>query len=162
MTVDIVSARNAFYDWAAQHFVTVWAMQSAPRPLLPYITLDLNMVGSGEGLPNKRYISGSSWSYSKDRQFTLTVILFSDESDFSSQADIIDLRNSLETDTVLGEFRAVGLALESIGPLNDLTTVIDSKYERRYQFDVTFHGAMVVIDNPDYIDKVEINDQVIQ
>ena len=82
--------------------------------------------------------------------------------DFASHVDVTDLRDSLMIDSTLAAFRAVGLAYQSCSQINDISTVIDNQFERRFQFDVTFHGVFTATDNNGAIEKVNVNGEVIQ
>lgn len=133
----------------------IYLFSNAPRPTVDYITL---------------YISGVTqigWDYVQgpltdagisqqvgDREFTVQVQGYGGDPISVLQ----NLRTSLQKDTVLNTLRANGIVFVNWFPINDVTFLVDSRYEQRASMDILFRIADIYDDGSGVIDTVELEE----
>jgi len=131
--------------------VVVWAEQNAPRPALPYITLNITgsedkewpTIGPVDNSGNNEIIN--------DRDFTVSIQAYGP----GAYDEINSLRNSLERVTVQQTLRGGGISfISTVADVQDRTVVIGSKFEERYGFDALFRTSVTVEDNPNFVARV--------
>lgn len=131
----------------------IWYEPNAPRPVVPYITLYLNAVTQ----VNQDYSSPEAdvagiIFMRGDRSFVLQVQAYGGE-----PLNILEnIRTGLQKVTVLDTLRAIGVAFNIAGIINDITQLVDSQFEKRAQLDLTMTTAQRYTDNPGYFDHAEV------
>jgi hypothetical protein len=161
MAINFASVRDSLYQWAVSQvpagMPVIYWQPNAPRPTIPYITLFISQVtavnqdwsdheATGLGIINMR----------GNRQFTLEV-----QSYGSDPLTIVEnLRTSLQKQTVLDTLRVNGIAFYSSLTINDITELVDSKFERRAALDILFGVGQVYTDTPGFFDQVELTEVV--
>lgn len=74
-----------------------------------------------------------------------------------------DALMSLSKQTVLDDFFwSDGIAIVDKGPVQNLTTLLETVFEPRAQMDLTISYAQEDTDDVGYIESVEVNDDIIQ
>lgn len=161
MAIDYAIVKNSLYQWAVSQVPSgmpvIFYQPNAPRPTVPYITLFLNN--------STQY--GYDWSSGSanedgeidmhgDRMFILQVQGYGND----PLTVMENLRTSLQKQTVLSGLRSNGIAFYNSLGINDITTTVDSQFERRAQMDLQFGIGQVYIDNPGFFDEVEIEEEI--
>ena len=159
MSIDFSVIRTNLFDWATANIPSgvpvVWYYPNAPRPTVDYVSLyisSINQIG---------------WDYTQaplddfgiaqmvgDREFYLQVQGYGGD----PMTILENLQTSLQQQTVLDSLRAVGLVFFNWQPINDITYLVDSRYEQRATFEVMFRLANIYTDNLGVIDRVELEE----
>ena len=69
-----------------------------------------------------------------------------------------NIRTSLQKQTVLDGLRTNGIAFYQAFTINDITELVDSRFEKRAQLDVLFGIGQVYLDTPGFFDTVEVQE----
>ncbi len=161
MALDFQLVRASLYAWALNvvpaGMPIIFLYPNAPRPTVPYITLYISSVTSVH----------QDWSYHKsdpngvitqkgDRQFVLQIQAYGHNATNDPLTVVENIRTSLQKQTTLGTLRANGIAVFNALTINDITELVDSRYERRAQIDILMGIAQTYTDNPGYFDQIEI------
>lgn len=159
MAINFLTVKNNLYDWAVTVVpmgmpIIYWEV-NAPRPVIPYVTLQISQVTA----VNQDYSAPDSDSSGNifmkgDRQFTLAVQSYGGD----SLTVMENLRTSLQKQTVLDTLRANGIVFYQSLTINDITDLVDSKYESRSQLDILFGIGQVYADSPGFFDEIEVEE----
>lgn len=151
---------HAIFDWVAFELRAViseqniiWEKDNSDRPLPPYVSLNIiaGPVRLG-GEAELRHESGDNFSANWMKTITLSVKSYG-----NNDLNLLErLQNSLGKPTVLARLRAVGLAIVSEGPIQDISTRLQTGYEERSNMDVIMAFASSVEDKVGYINDVEL------
>lgn len=168
--------QDAFIDWiaAAVDLSCIWTRQNGPQPALPYLTLELGnfrSIGQDEtsidGEPEAPIVEGAEVELLSRglRYFVLSINAYAKThgtEDVDDAQMILDkVRASLGMDTYLVPLRAAGIAISSIGLIQNLDFVLADKFRSRAQMDVTVCVASNAVERVGYIEKVQINSEVL-
>lgn len=157
MTINFATVKNTLYTWAVSvapvgYPVIYWQL-NAPRPTVPYITLFLQSVVSvGQDWASGAADINGAINQKGDRQFTLSIQAYGAD----PLTVLENIRTSLQKQSVLDTLRAGGIAFYTAMTINDITDLVDSKWERRATFDVLFGIGQVYTDAPGFFDEVQI------
>lgn len=160
LNYDVVKAN--LYSWAItvvpMGMPVIFYEPNAPRPVVPYVTLYMNTVTA----VNQDWASPNSDNLGNidmhgDRQFTLQVQAYGND----PLTVLENIRTSLQKQTVLDTLRANGIAFYQSLTINDITELVDSRFERRAQLDILFGIGQVYQDTPGFFDEIEIDQQYI-
>lgn len=133
----------------------VWNNPNAPRPPLPYFRLNLigpTRIGHDE-IRDVGLHSGNDFQLTGPRTFNLRV----DSYGHDTQQEITDVQTSMSDPNNQATLRSVGLAFSTETGIIDLTELVNSVFERRYQFEVTLLAHEDVTVRPGVIGNTEIN-----
>jgi hypothetical protein len=135
-------AEAAVYSWiknlVGTKVTVLWSKQSAydplnaPRPDLPFIELNIISV-SQLGKSEEIHVNDDTYRYNFRKKFTLTVNAYSNETPMTYIETII---NSLQLEDSLNILRAGGIAANGEPIINDISGIMESKYELRASCDV--------------------------
>lgn len=132
----------------------IFANQAAPRPAPPYATINprISMVRLG-AYDEERLVDGQPGIIKRigHRRITASINLFGPDALALAAAT----QDGLERYDVLGTLETVGLTVISRGELRDLTNFLETEYEERGQFDVTFGLAVDSTEDVSWIEAVE-------
>jgi hypothetical protein len=155
MTIDFLQIRTYLYDWAIANIPNgmpaIYLNSNAPRPTVDYITLYIASVMQ------------IGWDYTQDPTSDAGVANMIGDREFIFQVTayggdpisvLNNLRTSLQKETVLDSLRANGIVFVSWYDINDITQVIDSRYEQRAIMDIKFRIADIYTDTLGVIDTV--------
>lgn len=132
----------------------IWMNENAPRPALPYLAIRIS--------PARRV--GKDW-YSDvsdsglqtvigDREFTLSIQAFGEESPVSYLQDLAD---RLQLISVGDRFRAEGMAIRDSNPVLDISALLSAtKIEKRANLDVILGYRSIQTDNVGVIETANI------
>jgi len=91
-----------------------------------------------------------------DREFTVQIQGYGGD----PLTILNNLRTSLQKQTVLDSLRAVGIVFANWFPVNDITALVDSRFEQRASMDVLFRIADIYTDNLGVISTVNILEEI--
>jgi len=149
----------ALYNWVSSKLgiATIWDKSNAPRPALPYATLNFSSGVRSEGNPEELYKGLDTFSYPLRKIITLTVQVFAENAHL---AYIDSLINSLAMPTVQDSIRAAGFAIRGHSDPMDISRLLDTKFELRAAVDFFFAYAIEADDIPGEIQYVTITEGV--
>lgn len=153
---------DAIYDWAHAVLPTVsiiWDKPSAPRPDLPYITL--NIIGGPIDLSDRtayKYKELDTWTYKFKKRITLSINIFGYENHMNLMETLLD---SLQLDSKIEILNLVGLACWGYDGPRDLSIQRDTEWEFRSQADIFLSYGKEVDDVPGEVQSIELNGEII-
>lgn len=160
MAIDFNIVRENLYNWAIlvvpSGTPVIFYEPNAPRPIVPYVTLYLNSVTAiNQDWSSTEADSIGVINMKGDRQFTLQIQAYGND----PLTLLENIRTSLQKQTVLDNLRASGIAFYESLTINDISELVDSKYERRAQLDILFGLAQIYNDAPGYFSTIEVEEQ---
>ncbi len=138
---DLNTIENAIYTWEQTVLPTIpmiWFHRNAPRPNVPYIAMHLktiNSKGVDAYIPKTDEIVGN-------RDFILMIQGFGS----GSQGFMETLKTSLEKPSIQLYLSQNNLVFVDRMGVNDISEVVDSRWEERNQLDVIMRFAQVETD----------------
>lgn len=154
--LDQATIKKALYDWAVRVTggTTIHDYGDGPKPGKPFVTI--NVIGpqkpgftdSVRGLPT----GDLDFEQTGQRVFSVSVNVY-DDSDAVTWAG--KLQSSLDNPVEIDTFTRAGIGLGEARDVNDLTEVLETKYERRAQFDFDIFVASVIEFTNDIVETVE-------
>lgn len=133
----------------------IFANQNAPRPKVPYATVNARVATRRLGaFDEERLIDDEPGVIDRrgHRVVTASVNVFG-----PSALDLAEAaQDGLERYDVREQLEAAGLAVNDIGQLRDLTQLVETTLEDRYQFDAIFGIARATKETVGWIESVEI------
>jgi uncharacterized RDD family membrane protein YckC len=148
MSIVFSTLKTSLYDWAVANvpagMPVVYYFPNAPRPTVDYVTLLISSV------------SQIGWDYQPrptnnpgdiegigDREFTLQVQAYGGD----PLTVLENLRTSLQKPTVLDTLRADGIVFVNWFTINDITDLVDSRFEQRATLDLLFRVSQQYLDS---------------
>lgn len=154
---------DAIYDWAIASLVNIpviWDKPNAPRPALPYVTL--NIIGGPIPVgdrPVRRYKTLDTWTFYFKYRITLSINIFGYEDHLIKMNTML---NSLYLPSKIEILNLAGMACWGTDGPRDLSVLMDTEWEFRSHADVFLSYGKNVDDVPGEIQKLEVNGQIIQ
>lgn len=132
----------------------IWADQDGDRVKRPYVTMKVINPGTLLGRPEASYDEDADKDFVlSQRSLTLSVNAFGVE----SEQKILELQQALSTEKVSALMDARNISLIDEGTVADLSIVVDSGFETRFQLDIEFGWSMSVDDSVGTIETVIVN-----
>jgi len=159
MPINFATVRTSLYDWAIANIPSgmpaIYLFNNSPRPTVDYITLYISSVTQigWDYVQGPTDISGISDQVG-DREFTLQIQAYGGD----PLTVLNNLRTSLQKQTVLDSLRANGIVFADWFPINDVTELIDSRFEQRASLDILFRMADTYDDLSGVIETVELQE----
>ena len=117
----------------------VYGRQKAPRPSLPYARLNIMPAMSEDGInPDAGYTATDTYTYTFRKTFLVSITIVANENYLRM---ISELENSLHKDGVHSTLKAAGLYFREALDVNDITELVDDRYEFRVNQDFRFGFA---------------------
>lgn len=159
MAIDFQIVRNNLYAWAVANLPSgmpvIYLYPNAPRPTVDYVSLYISSINQiGWDWTQDPLNDAGITEMVGDREFTLSVQGYGGD----PMTVIQNLRTSLQKQTVLDSLRVNGIVFVNWFPVNDVTQLIDTRYEQRASMDVLFRIADVSTDNLGVIDTVVLQE----
>lgn len=140
-------AKDAIYDWlaAATGLPVVWANQDAPRPPYPYATLNIIAGPVPVGVDELRIVQDGSNTYevpTGSRRITVSCQAFVSfegvtwDHATDAMARMSAAQMDLARSSVHEQLRAVGVHVQDVLELRDLTGAIEAGTLSRAAFDI--------------------------
>lgn len=158
MAIPFASIKLAIYNVVRRELdvTTIWADQSEVRPERPYASIRLTsgpiVVGSDEG---REPVSGQ-FTVEGLRQLVMSVQAFGD----SAIERMSKLQTALSKDSVVEELDASGIAVYDVGAVQNLTALLENRFETRAQMDLSMYVTDAEVDDTGYIEDVEVTNEV--
>jgi hypothetical protein len=157
MPVSMTVLRKAIQDWGQSILpgvTVIWAEQNAPRPQGEFVTLKIISgpikIGRDESrisetIPGQLDIIGH-------RSFIVSINSYGGD----ALVLLLKLQDSLSLLSVRDPLSTAGLTVNDVGNVRDVTAVVDTRFERRANLEVTFSYVTTYDENPGYIEKVSV------
>lgn len=162
MLVIFKELKNYIYEWAAANVPTgmpvIYLYPNAPRPEVDYVSLFIstyNMIGQ-DYVPDPINDAGDVTQVG-DREFTLQIQAFGGD----PMTILGNLRNSLQKETVLDTLRLNGIVAVQQYAINDITSLMNSRFENRASMDVLFRIADQYLDTLGTIAQIELEETIL-
>lgn len=162
-TVDFTAIRRALATVVSQAtgLTTIMEMSDAERPPLPYVWIDFITAQIAHGSDEITYKEGNTYEIKGQRSFTASFnIVYGFREDAKCQEMSCLLHASLRDPVRLEYLRGQGLAVWEIGNLTDISQALETGFENRYNFDVTFGVVSTLESDLGYISSTEITGKV--
>ena len=150
---------DALHEWAKKvsGIQTIWFNQRAPRPLPPYVGLNIISGPRKVGDDNLRQDSPGVFFAAGMRYFTLSVNVYGDNANEIAS----NLTDSLELPSIQELLRKSDIAIVTTSDVRILDQLLETDVEGRAQFDFQFATSVNKVDDGvGYIDKVEITNEI--
>ncbi len=153
---DLSAIQQALYDWATR--ITggqaIFEYEAGTKPGKPFVSI--NVVGPMKpGFTDSvrgKNTGDKDFEQSGQRKFMVSINVY-DDLDAITWAQA--LQSSLDNPVEIAYFREADIGLGDAGDVNDLTEVLDTKYERRAQFDFTIFYATNIPFTDEIIETVD-------
>jgi hypothetical protein len=128
--------QNAIYEFAlaASGITVIWDKPGAPRPAVPYVTLNVSSGPRKVGTPEVKYGDvQDTFTYPMRKEITLTINSYADSGWLATLGKIID---SLDLPTKQQILRDAGLAIINSEDPVDISALLNDQYEGRGSVDI--------------------------
>lgn len=142
MSINWETVKTNIYTWVKANIPSgmpvTMLYENAPRPTAPYLTLNIASITQigWDWTPNPTNTAGSI-SLTGDREFTVQLQAYGGDP-FSVMEN---LRTSLQKEVVLDTLRLNGIVFADWFPINDITELVETRFEKRTSMDVLFRIA---------------------
>lgn len=158
--MNLAAAKQAIWNWASvaattsqAGTTTYWDNPDAPRPPMPAVRLKLiggpQMQGLDEVQPSTA--SADAFNIVGPRTLTLSVTCYGDQAEQLAS----DLQTSLSDPNTAVTLDGANLASLTTSEIRDVSTVLDTRTEQRYQFDVEISATEVLAVAPGAIQEAK-------
>lgn len=159
--MNIVQIEDAIYNWINGQLgkQAIFAYPNAPRPTTPYVLINLFQIiqnGTEEGVGELQPDKSTNNTYSTLKEVTISINTYYAGALQSAH----DIRNSLSLTAVLDQLWIDGLGFLNAGNIQYLPEEIDSIFEQRAQFDITFAIRTEVIENIASVQNIELTNEI--
>lgn len=155
---------DAIYDWAVASLgvgvSVIWDKPSAPRPDIPYITL--NIIGGPIPLgdrPANIYKSLDTWTHLFKKKITLSINVFGYEDHLQTNSTLV---NALYLPSKIEILNLAGLACWGYDGPRDISKFVDTEWEFRSQTDIFLSYGDNIDDTHLEVQKIGLNSQIIE
>lgn len=155
--ISFASIRSALYNVVSTELdvVTIWADQSEVRPPRPYASMKLIAGPVVIANDEVRQPSTGVFAVAGLRQLTLSVNAFGE----GAMEMMSRLQTALSKDSVADTLAAYDIAVTDVGAVQNLTTLLENRYETRAQMDIRFYVSENENDSVTFIDSVEVTSE---
>lgn len=159
MSINFNTVRTAIYNWSTANIPSgmpvILLYNNSPRPTVDYVTIYISSVTQigWDFVQGPLDNTGISQQVG-DREFTCQIQAYGGD----PVTVLNNLRTSLQKQTVLDTLRANGIVLADWYPVNDITQLIDTRYEQRASLDILFRIADIYTDNSGVISTVSLQE----
>lgn len=134
---------------------TIWADQSEVRPPRPYASLKLTSGPVVVANDEVRQPTSGSFEVAGLRRMTLSVQAFGE----GALERMSRLQTALSKESVLESLDKSGVAIVEVAGVQNLTGLLDNRFETRAQMDVGFYAAENESDSTDFVESVEVTSE---
>lgn len=155
---DLETIDKAIYDWVSEftQTTTIWRNENAPSPILPYITIfreSILPVGS-ESFINVD-VAGIS-TYGSINKTSLQVEYFGR----NGAAVLESLSHSMLNEYYRIILRTAGMSVLKFNEIRDLSSLQDTKFEKRFQTIINMLLGTEFIVSTEIIESVEMTGKI--
>lgn len=150
--LNISEIKDALFDWAKaasglDDQQIMWEMDEGTKPTKPFI--GLNLIGPRKvmgrdylSVPDPDALPKESSMLQGAREFTVSVNVYADpENNVDVNQLATDLQTSLEIQQLADALSDAGIGVGEVGEPIDLSELLETKWERRAQFDFKINVA---------------------
>lgn len=154
--------KDALYNWAAPvvggGVQVYWGEPNGPRPPNPSVRFKLIMGPSTIGMDELRDVDGNPNDFTivGSRSMMLSINAYGDQ----SQQIISDLQTSIYDQNKIQSLDVAGVGILSFSSVRDLSQLLETKIEQRYQVDANLLVTEAVTTQPGVIEHVEVNSTI--
>lgn len=156
--MNIQNIKNTIYDWLYSIVPTVpiiWAYESATQPSPTYITINMTILPTKIGRDEIRRIS-NSYHINGLRKIMLSINAYG----HNAIQVLSDIQSTLDNPSKSNVLSAGGLSISDSEDIRDLTTRLNTVWERRGLLEVRLYAAEDVSTDITTIDTVEITSNI--
>jgi hypothetical protein len=159
MALNWETVKTNIYNWVVANVPSgmpaTMYYENAPRPAAPYVTINIASITQigWDWTPNPTNTAGDI-SLIGDREFTVQLQAYGGD----PLSVMENLRTSLQKQGVLDLLRVNGIVFADWFPINDITELVDSRYEKRASMDVLFRIAQTATESLGTIATVELQE----
>lgn len=160
--IDFAALKTVLYNWASANVPSgmpvIWLFPNAPRPTVDYVTLRISAFDQigWDYIPQPVDEAGDVEQVG-DREFTLQVEAYGGQ----AMQIVENLRTSLQKQTVLASLAVNGIAYFDWATINDLTELVDSRFEQRALGEFRFRLAQIYADVLGTIAQAQITEVIL-
>lgn len=159
MPINFSTVKTALVSWCSlvvgSSIPVIIYEPNAPRPNSQYVTINISSITSyGQDWANSLSTALGEVQMKGDRLFTVGLQCYGGD----TLTLMENIRTSLQKQTVLDGLRTNGIAFYQAFTINDITELVDSRFEKRAQLDVLFGIGQVYLDTPGFFDTVEVQE----
>jgi len=161
--VDYEEVRKVVHRWASRFsdVTCIWEKPDKPRPKLPYIALHVLTPKIKSGQDDVIQKTNDTYTVSGQRSMVVSVTShYADQEDEEAINVISNLEASLENPIALEVLRAGGLAYWSNTQVQDISTALETGFENRITFDVTFGLVSSIDEDVGRIESTQVDGQI--
>lgn len=131
---------------------------NAPLPSLPFATMNISKIPTKVGTPTQRNLrAGDDYKFRFNKELTLTVNIYADDMYLKYLERLL---NCLEISNKLDILSTEGISVLGYSDPNDISELLESKWEFRCQVDIQILYGYEVIETVGYIDTVEVDGDI--
>lgn len=135
----------------------IFYQPNAPRPLIPYLTIFLNLTNAiGYDYSSNTADINGDIAMKGDRQMIVQLQSYGND----PITVLENIRTSLQKQTVLDILSANEMSFLTSFGVNDITDLVDSKFEKRAQLDISLAIAQIYSDSPGFFDTIELTENI--
>mgnify|MGYP005820921731 CR=1 FL=1 len=159
MAISFNQIRTYIYDWVIANvpvgMPAIMLYSNAPRPTVDYLTILISsVVQIGWDWEQNPLMDDGVSEQVGDREFTVQIQGYGGDPISVLQ----NLRTSLQKQSVLDSLRANGIVFANWFPINDITELVDSRFEQRASMDILFRIADIYTEDTGVIETVELEE----
>lgn len=142
MSLNWETVKTNIFNWVVANvpvnMPVTFYYENSPRPTSPYVTINLSTINQigWDWTPNPTDNAGDV-DIIGDREFTIQLQAYGGDP-FTVMEN---LRSSLQKQAILDTLRLVGIVFVNWFAINDITELVDTRFEKRTQMDVLFRIA---------------------
>lgn len=164
MALDFNQVMLNIYNWVVANipgnYPAIFLYQNGPRPTVDYVTINMtSLVQIGEDYTPDPTDDTGIVGMVGDREMTIQLASYGGKN-VDPFTVMENLRSSLQKQTVLDSLRVNGIIYANHFPINDISVLIDTLYERRAQMDVLFRIGQYYGDNLGDIDTINMTEEI--
>lgn len=163
MPINIETVKTNLYNWAkAQlpvNYPVIMFYENSPRPPTNYVSINItNYAEIGQDYTPRPLNNAGNVTQVGDREFTVQIQAYG-----GNVFDILEtLRYSLQKQTVLDTLRVNGIVFVQQFPIQDISELVNTLFEKRTSMDILFRIGQSYSDVLGTIATVEVEEEFLQ
>lgn len=159
MSIDFSTVKTSLYTWATANVPSgmpvILLYNNAPRPVIDYVTIYVSTVSQiGWDYVRPPLTTAGISEQVGDREFTCQIQAYG-----GNPLNVLNnLRTSLQKQSVLDTLRANGIVFADWYPVNDITELVDTRFEQRASLDILFRIADIYDETSGVISTVSLEE----
>lgn len=144
--LNLSAVQKALYDWAVRitNGTVIFDYEDGTKPEKPFVTMNLigPMKPSFTDSVRGKDTGDLDFEQSGQRAFTVSLNVYDDKDAITWATK---LQASLDNPVEIGILSEADIGVGDVGDINDLTEILETKHERRAQFDFTIFVAVNIL-----------------